>query len=102
MVTVIRILGLLALTATGGIIGLAAWDKNVPEVLNTIAIASLTGLAGVLAPNTGLLSTTRASRRAALAGEAAAVAVIASTGEDVVDESKATAPTHRADPDDEL
>lgn len=52
---VIYILGLLSLLATGGIIALAASGHTVPSTLETVAVASLTGLAGVLAPNTGLV-----------------------------------------------
>ena len=73
---VIAFVGVVLLTSTVGIIVLALFDKSVPDELATVAIASMTGLAGLLTSPTGLLSTGRTARRAAAAGEAAASAVL--------------------------
>lgn len=73
---VIGFVGTVLLTSTVGIIALALFDKAVPDELATVAIASMTGLAGLLTSPTGLLSTGRTARRAAAAGEAAATAVL--------------------------
>lgn len=73
---VIAFVGLVLFVATTGIIVLALFDKAVPDELATVAIASMTGLAGLLTSPTGLLTTGRTARRAAAAGEAAATAVL--------------------------
>jgi hypothetical protein len=77
---VIGFVGVVLLTSTVGIIVLALFNKDVPDELATVAIASMTGLAGLLTSPTGLLTTGRTARRAAAAGEAAATAIIASDG----------------------
>lgn len=78
---VIGFVGAVLMVSTLGIITLALFDKAVPDELATVAIASMTGLAGLLTPNTGLVSTGRTARRAAAAGEAAATAVLAVDGQ---------------------
>jgi hypothetical protein len=72
---VIVTVGLVLWTSLVGIIVLAVLQVEIPEALGTLSIASMTALAGLLAPNTGLL-TSKASRRAEAAGQAAAAAVI--------------------------
>lgn len=48
MKLVLKILGAIVLLAVGGIIGLAATDTDVPDVLATISVASVTGMLGLL------------------------------------------------------
>jgi hypothetical protein len=73
---VIGFIGIVLFTALVGIITLAVLQRSVPDELGTVCIASMTALAGVLAPNTGALSHGPAARRAEAAGQAAAAAVI--------------------------
>lgn len=73
---VIGFIGVVLLTALLGIIVLAVMAQPVPDELGTVCIASMTALAGVLAPNTGLLTHGRTARRAEAAGLAAAAAVV--------------------------
>lgn len=63
-------------TSLVGIIVLAILRVPIPDALGTLCIASMTALAGLLAPNTGLVAP-RTARRAHEAGEAAAAAVVA-------------------------
>jgi hypothetical protein len=72
---VIVVVGLVLWTSLVGIITLAVMVQPVPDELGTLAIASMTALAGLLAPNTALVSG-RAGRRAEQAGQAAAAAVL--------------------------
>lgn len=72
---VIGFVGSVLMLCTLGIIVLALMAVPVPDALGTLSIASMTALAGLLAPNTGL-TTARTSRRAETAGQAAAAAVI--------------------------
>lgn len=48
----------------------------IPQELSTLTFGSLTALGGLLTPNTGLTSTGRQARHAAVAGQAAATAVM--------------------------
>jgi hypothetical protein len=50
---VIAILGLVLLTAVDGIIWLTAQGHPVPDVLQNVAVGSLTGLVGLLVPIRG-------------------------------------------------
>jgi len=79
---VIGFIGVVLLVALVGIILLSVMERRVPDQLGTICIASMTALAGVLAPNTGLLTSGRTARRAEVAGHAAAHAVIEAEAED--------------------
>jgi hypothetical protein len=59
----------------------AAWQgadvsKAIPNPLATTCIAALTGLSGLLVPNTGLTTSGRTARHAQVAGAAAAAAVV--------------------------
>lgn len=83
---VIVFVGSVLLLCTLGIIALAVVDQAVPDALGTLSIASMTALAGLLAPNTGLLTNGRAARRAQAAGEAAAAAVVAAEDQAVADD----------------
>lgn len=47
---VVALVGLLALVALGGIIALAWAGQPVPDVLQNVAVGSLTGLVGLLVP----------------------------------------------------
>jgi hypothetical protein len=49
---VILLVGLVALGALGGIIFLAAVDRTIPDVLENIGVASVTGLVALLAGRT--------------------------------------------------
>lgn len=74
-VLLLCVLGMIALAS------IAVWQGHdvgnaIPQELATVAIASMTAMAGLLAPNTGLLSSSRTARRAEAAGHAAASAVI--------------------------
>jgi hypothetical protein len=51
-------------------------SRSIPNPLATTCIASLTGLSGLLTPNTGLTMSARTARHATLAGQAAATAVV--------------------------
>jgi hypothetical protein len=79
---VIAFIGVVLLTGLVGIIVLAVLDRPVPDELGTVCIASMTALAGVLAPNTGLMASGRIARHAEEAGQAAAAAVVAVHAED--------------------
>lgn len=72
---VICFVGGVLILCVGGIIGLAIFGRAIPDELGTVCIASMTALAGLLAPNTGLVSS-RTSRRATEAAHAAAAAVV--------------------------
>lgn len=48
---VVFIIGMVILTAMVGVIYLIAQERQVPGTLETIAVASLTGLLGLLAPS---------------------------------------------------
>lgn len=92
---VIGFIGVVLLTALLGIIVLAVMSQPVPDELGTVCIASMTALAGVLAPNTGLLTSGRTARRAEAAGHAAATAVIeADTTEHQAELDQAVKLTH--------
>lgn len=71
---VVAILGLQLQLSTLGIIVLPLLGVDIPNVLGTIAVASMTGLTGLLTPNTGLRGSA-SERQAAIAGQAAAAAV---------------------------
>lgn len=73
---VIVFVGSVLLLTCVAITALAMIARPVPDALGTLSIASMTALAGLLAPNTGLTTTGRAARRAEAAGHAAATAVI--------------------------
>lgn len=77
---VIVFVGSVLMLTTLGIITLAIAHVPVPDALGTLSIASMTALAGLLAPNTGLVSS-RAAKRAEAAGHAAATAVIEADAE---------------------
>lgn len=47
----VLLIGVLALLAVVGIIGLALTDHAIPDVLQNIAVGSLTGLVGLLVPS---------------------------------------------------
>lgn len=64
-----------------GMIVLAVLDRGIPQELATVAVSSMTAMAGLLAPNTGLLTNGRTARRAEAAGHAAATAVIEADGQ---------------------
>lgn len=49
---------------------------SIPQELTTVTISALTALAGLLTPNTGLTTSARTARHAAVAGQAAAAAVV--------------------------
>lgn len=51
LLVAVLIIGALALVAVLGIIGLALTDHTVPDVLQNIAVGSLTGLVGLLVPS---------------------------------------------------
>lgn len=81
---VIMLVGGVALvTATGMVMiaAIAVWNgqdvsKSIPNPLATTCIAALTGLSGLLVPNTGLTTSGRTARHAYQAGAAAAAAVV--------------------------
>lgn len=81
---VIVLVGAVALTTAGGMVIIAvvaAWNgtdvsRSIPNPLATTCIAALTGLSGLLVPNTGLTSSGRTARHAYQAGHAAAAAVV--------------------------
>lgn len=81
---VIVLVGSVAIVTAGGMVIIAvvaAWQgsdvsTSIPNPLATTCIASLTGLSGLLTPNTGLTASSRTARHAAIAGQAAASAVV--------------------------
>lgn len=81
---VIVLVGAVALICAGGMVIIAivtAWQggdvsKAIPNPLATACIAALTGLSGLLVPNTGLTTSGRTARHAQVAGAAAAAAVV--------------------------
>lgn len=82
---VIVLVGSVAILTAFGMVAIAivaAWQGvddvagSIPNPLATTCIASLTGLSGLLTPNTGLTSSSRTARNAAVAGQAAATAVV--------------------------
>lgn len=77
---VVLFIGATILTNTLLIGVLALKGVPVPEVLGTVVVSSVTGLLGLLAPNTGLVHTTRTARHVAEAGQAAAAAVLEHDG----------------------
>lgn len=83
---VILIVGSTLLSSTLGMVGLAlvAAIRNtaavIPQELATVAISSLTALGGLLVPHTGLATSGRSARHAAMAGHAAAAAVVEHEG----------------------
>lgn len=85
---VIVIVGGVALVTAVGMVLIAivaTWQgqdvsKAIPNPLATVCIASLTGLSGLLTPNTGLVGSSRTARHAAVAGQAAAAAVVEHDG----------------------
>lgn len=53
---------------------------EIPQELATVCISSLTALGGLLTPSTGVTSSGRTARHAAMAGQAAAAAVVEHEG----------------------
>lgn len=80
LLLVVSFIGVELLLTVLGIILLAVLGKPVPQVLGTVCVGAMTGLAGLLAPNTGLLAGGRSAHNAQMAGSAAAQAVL-ETGE---------------------
>lgn len=76
LLLVVAFIGAELLLTVLGIVLLALLDKDVPQVLGTVCVGAMTGLAGLLAPNTGLLAGGRTAHNATLAGNAAAAAVM--------------------------
>lgn len=70
-------LGIVALAIIAALRGV---DVVVPQELATVCISSLTALGGLLTPNTGLTVGARTARHAAVAGHAAAAAVVEHEG----------------------
>ncbi len=88
---VIVLVGGVALVTAGGMVLIAvvtAWQgggaadmtKAIPNPLATTCIAALTGLSGLLVPNTGLTTSGRTARAAERAGQAAAAAIVEHEG----------------------
>ncbi len=83
---VILIVGSTLLTSTLGMVTLALVatyrqsEVVIPQELATVAISSLTALGGLLVPHTGLTGSPRSARQAAVAGQAAAAAVVEHEG----------------------
>lgn len=81
---VIMLVGSVALVTAVGMVVIASIavlngqdvTKSIPNPLATTCIAALTGLSGLLVPNTGLTTSGRTARHAAVAGQAAAAAVV--------------------------
>lgn len=81
---VVALVGAVALVTAAGMVVIAIVaalygndvPDSIPNPLATTCIASLTGLSGLLTPNTGLTTSARAARHAAVAGQAAAAAVV--------------------------
>lgn len=81
---VIVLVGGVALVTASGMVLIAAIavlngqdvSKSIPNPLATTCIAALTGLSGLLVPNTGLTTSGRTARHAQVAGAAAAAAVV--------------------------
>lgn len=76
LLLVVAFIGTELLLTVLGIIALALLDKSVPQVLGTVCVGAMTGLAGLLAPNTGLIAGGRSAHNAHMAGSAAAQAVL--------------------------
>lgn len=74
-VAITTALGMVVIAIVASVQGLDAGNA-IPNPLATTCIASLTGLSGLLTPNTGLTTSGRTARHAAVAGQAAATAVI--------------------------
>jgi len=83
---VIGIVGSTLLSSTLGMVALAmiaainGTSVVIPQELATVAISSLTALGGLLVPHTGLVGSSRTARNAAMAGHAAAAAVVEHEG----------------------
>lgn len=77
---VIGLIGIVLLLTTLTMSVLAILGRPIPQELTTVSISSLTAVAGLLAPNTGLTHTGRQARHAAVAGQAAAQAVMEHEG----------------------
>lgn len=83
---VILLVGSVMVSSALGIVTLAViaavtkGNVKIPQELATVCISSLTLLGGLLTPNTGLVSGTRTARHAAMAGQAAAAAVVEHEG----------------------
>jgi hypothetical protein len=83
---VILIVGATLLSSTLGMVVLAlvaavnSTKVVIPQELATVAISSLTALGGLLVPHTGLTTSGRTARHAAMAGHAAAAAVVEHEG----------------------
>jgi len=79
---VILLVGLVMVSTALGIVTLAIIatmrdvEVVIPQELATVCISSLTALGGLLTPSTGIMSNSRAVRRAEVAGHAAAAAVV--------------------------
>lgn len=81
---VIVLVGGVALVTASGMVVIAAIavlngqdvSRSIPNPLATVCIASLTGLSGLLTPNTGLTISGKTDRHAQVAGAAAAAAVV--------------------------
>lgn len=79
---VIWLVGMVAMVAVFGmvVIGItqafSGRDVEIPSQLVTVCVGALGALGGLLAPNTGLTTSARTARHAAVAGQAAATAVI--------------------------
>lgn len=86
---VIALIGAVLLLSVSGMIVLAVValinngdvEGAIPNQLATVSVASMTAMAGLLAPNTGLLTSSKSARRAEAAGHAAATAVIEADGQ---------------------
>lgn len=74
-VATITALGMVVIAVVAAFHG-ADVSNSIPNPLATTCIASLTGLSGLLTPNTGLTTSGRTARHAAVAGQAAAAAVV--------------------------
>lgn len=79
---VIWLVGCVALVTAFGmvVIGVAqvvqGQSVDIPSQLVTVCVGALGALGGLLAPNTGLTTSARTARHAAVAGQAAATAVL--------------------------
>lgn len=79
---VIWLVGMVALVTGGGMViigvtqALRGDSVEIPSQLVTVCVGALGALGGLLAPNTGLTSSARTARHAAVAGQAAAMAVV--------------------------
>lgn len=79
---VIWLVGMVALVTAGGMVAIGVAQAftsqpvEIPSQLVTVCVGALGALGGLLAPNTGLTTSARTARHAAVAGQAAAAAVV--------------------------